>query len=273
MVSKRGFTGAPLAAARPSRVMHKIALLAVLSAVVVLPAHVSARADYAGLERVATTTKVVALTFDADMTPYMRRELDTGTVSSWYDSRIVATLDREHVPSTIFLTGLWIETYPTTTAQLAHDPLLELGNHSYSHGGFAQPCYHLPVTPHTQDVSEVVRTDTLLSRYAPGYQHVFRFPGLCADATSSQIVASLGYRAIAGDVHGGDGFQKNTDRIVSTVVSHVRPGSIVVFHLQGGPDAPETWRALPRIIAKLRAKGYSFETVSALLGHGSSTLP
>ncbi|HYA05240.1 MAG TPA: hypothetical protein VEF90_05065, partial [Xanthobacteraceae bacterium] len=45
----------------------------------------------------------------------------------------------------------------------------------------------------------------------------------------------------------------------------VRPGSIVVLHMHGGPNAPETAVALLDIIKKLRADGYSFVKVSDLL--------
>ncbi|HEX3939452.1 MAG TPA: hypothetical protein VHX43_18270, partial [Xanthobacteraceae bacterium] len=43
------------------------------------------------------------------------------------------------------------------------------------------------------------------------------------------------------------------------------PGSIVVLHMNGGRDAPATGAALPDIIARLRAEGYSFVKISDLL--------
>jgi len=53
--------------------------------------------------------------------------------------------------------------------------------------------------------------------------------------------------------------------IYTRVVDAVRPGSIVLDHDGGGPRE-QTVAALPQIIDTLRHRGYSFATVSGLLG-------
>jgi peptidoglycan/xylan/chitin deacetylase (PgdA/CDA1 family) len=216
-------------------------------------------------DHAVTTQKVVALTFDADMTVKMRDELKSGKVASWYNANVIAVLQRENVPATLFLTGLWIEAYPEITKQLSQNPLFELGNHSYSHGGFRSPCYGLPAVKKSNEGAEVERTDALLQKYAAAYKRYFRFPGLCFEADDVKRVEAENYAVINGDVEGGDGFEKYPAPIVGNVVGHVRPGSIVVLHMHGGPNAPETAIALPDIIRKLRAQGYSFVKVSDLL--------
>ncbi len=213
----------------------------------------------------STTKKVVALTFDADMTPKMLKELKSGKVNSWYNSAVIATLKKEHVPATLFLTGMWIEAYPVTTKELSKDPLFELGNHSYSHGGFRAPCYGLNITKESNDNLEIEKTDMLLKKYTTTYVKLFRFPGLCFDSEDIKKVEKQGYVVIGGNVHGGDGFQKNVDKIVYAVVNHVHPGSVVILHMHGGPDAPQTANALPLIVQKLRAKGFTFVKVSDLI--------
>ena len=80
-----------------------------------------------------------------------------------------------------------------------------------------------------------------------------------------KTVEEQGYTVIGGDVDGADAFEKSPKWVVSDVVSHVRPGSIVVLHMHGGPNAPATAGALPDIITKLRAEGYTFVKVSDLL--------
>jgi peptidoglycan/xylan/chitin deacetylase (PgdA/CDA1 family) len=72
-----------------------------------------------------------------------------------------------------------------------------------------------------------------------------------------------GYTVIGGDVDAGDGFQNSAMKIISNVL---RPGSIVIHHMHGGPNAPETANALPGIIRSLRSRGYTFVNVSDLLG-------
>ena len=49
------------------------------------------------------------------------------------------------------------------------------------------------------------------------------------------------------------------------VLDDVRPGSIVVMHLIGAPNAPATAAALRTVIPALRARGYRFVTLRELL--------
>lgn len=216
-------------------------------------------------DHAATSQKIVALTFDADMTPGMLRELKSGKVASWYNEKVIAALRQQQTPATLFLTGLWIETYPAATKQLAADPLFELGNHSYSHGAFHSPCYNLFPIPQSKQAGEVQKTDDLLKQYAVSYKKYFRFPGLCSDAQAMKTVEEQGYTVIGGDVDGADAFEKSPKWVASDAVTQVRPGSIVILHMNGGRDAPATGDALPEIIAKLRAEGYTFVKVSDLL--------
>jgi peptidoglycan-N-acetylglucosamine deacetylase len=239
-----------------------LALCVLLSTPLAAGASAGERSSF---DRAATDQKLVALTFDADMTPGMLSELKRKAVSSWYNEKVIATLRQQQVPATLFLTGLWIEAYSDATRELSADPLFELGNHTYSHGAFHSPCYRLfPITEPKQ-TAEIQKTDDLLKKYAASYKKYFRFPVLCADAQSARKVADQGYTVIGGDVDGADAFEKSAKWIVSSVVRNVRPGSIVVMHLQGGPNAPQTAVALPDIIKELRAKGYTFVKVSDLL--------
>jgi peptidoglycan-N-acetylglucosamine deacetylase len=115
----------------------------------------------------------------------------------------------------------------------------------------------------------VQRTDVLLKKYSTSYKKYFRFPGLCFDASDVERIAAQDYTVIGGDVYGGDGFEKSPAKIVSNMV-HVRPGSIVILHMHGGPNAPETANALPDVIKKLRLRGYTFVKVSDLLSMSRS---
>jgi peptidoglycan-N-acetylglucosamine deacetylase len=225
----------------------------------------AATAPPASFDHAATSQKIVALTFDADMTPGMLRELKNKRVKSWYNDKVIAVLRQDKVPATLFLTGLWIETYSDAVKDLAADPLFELGNHSYSHGAFHSPCYGLFPIPESRQAAEVQKTDDLLKRYAVSYKKYFRFPGLCSDAQALRTVEDQGYTVIGGDVDGADAFEKSPKWVAFDVVSHVRPGSIVVLHMHGGPNAPATADALPDIITRLRSEGYSFVKVSDLL--------
>jgi peptidoglycan/xylan/chitin deacetylase (PgdA/CDA1 family) len=238
--------------------------LAVFITLALSPVIASAQGSKA-INHVRTTQKVVALTFDADMNPKMLRELQDHTVASWYDKAIIDELVANKVPATLFLTGMWIETYATTTTELSNNPLFEIGNHSYSHPAFSTPCYKMGTTTESDDNNQISKTDQLLSQYAPHYSKLFRFPGLCYDSDDMKAATKAGYSVIGGNVLGGDGFQMSADAIVSNVVNKIHPGSIVVLHMMGGPNAPKTAEALPIIIQKLTKEGYTFVTVSDLL--------
>jgi hypothetical protein len=58
--------------------------------------------------------------------------------------------------------------------------------------------------------------------------------------------------------------------MVKQVLSHVRPGSIVIFHANG--RGWHTSDALPEIVATLKQRGYEFVTVSELMRAGKPVI-
>jgi len=206
----------------------------------------------------------IALTFDADLTGEDVRAGRTG----FYDRDVVRTLRRTDTPATLFLTGLWAREYPNATRKLANGRLFELANHTYDHRAWTANCYGLPrVRGASAKRREVSRTARVLRRLTGERPFWFRFPGLCHDnGRDLRIVARRGEQAVDG-IGSGDAYQKDPDVIVSRVVREARPGGIFVFHMHGAPDAPATAEALPRVIRKLRRRGYRLVTLSKLFGH------
>ncbi len=212
------------------------------------------------------TRRWVAITFDADMTRSMLARLHSGVQRSWYDAAIVHELEETHTPATIFLTGLWTEAYPNVVRRLAHNKLFELENHSVDHSGWLAPCYGLPVVhgelskrAEIEDAAADIRS---VAGITPRY---FRFPGGCHNESDLRLVAAAGERAVGWDVVSGDAFQPNPQPIIQQVLDDVRPGSIVIMHIVGAPNAPATDRVLPVVIRNLRARGYRFVTVRTMV--------
>src|SRR6516164_197119 len=87
-------------------------LLVLCALVCASPFTMASSIQHLSFDHAVTGQKVVALTFDADMTPRMSNDLKTGKITSWYNQRVIATLREEYVPATLFLAGLWIERYP-----------------------------------------------------------------------------------------------------------------------------------------------------------------
>ncbi len=203
----------------------------------------------------------VALTFDADMTAGMKRRLDAHLVSSWYNQEVINILEKNQTKATLFLTGMWVEVYPKEAKALAQNPLFEIGSHSYSHPAFHWPCYTLRRIGQNEKGTEIDKTQAILKSI--GVENsLFRFPGGCHSKDDSDLVNSRGISIVNWDVSSTDAFNQNTDRIVKGVVGKVKNGSIVVFHLHGGPNAPKTAPALEQIIPKLKDRGFEFVQVS-----------
>ena len=209
--------------------------------------------------------KRIALTFDADMTPWMRKQLLSGNVKSYYNRQLIDYLDKTHTKATLFLTGMWIELYPDVAKQLAADPLFELANHSYSHPSFAGYCYDLPQMTSGGPQGQIEKTQQLLYLLTQVKNTLFRFPGGCYSQQDLTLLHKDDIQAIQWDVVGDDGFNNNTQAIEASVLNHVQNGSIVVMHMNGYPNDPKTIDALPYIIQTLKKRGYSFVTVSELL--------
>jgi peptidoglycan/xylan/chitin deacetylase (PgdA/CDA1 family) len=211
-------------------------------------------------------TKQVALTLDADMTSYMKTLLASGEVKSYYDNQLVDYLKETQTKATLFLTGMWIETYPDATKELGANPLFELADHSYSHRSFDGDCYGLGEFPNDEDYIEVEKTEKLLTTVGGVRNKLFRFPGGCYGQNDVTILHEKGLIPIQWDVEGRDGFNDNADSIITNVLSGVKNGSIIVMHMNGYPNDPHTTYALSIIIPKLKERGFAFVKVSELLG-------
>jgi peptidoglycan/xylan/chitin deacetylase (PgdA/CDA1 family) len=55
-----------------------------------------------------------------------------------------------------------------------------------------------------------------------------------------------------------------TNKIVYTAVSGAQPGAIILMH-DGGGDRAQTVAALPRIVQRLRQRGYRLVTIPELI--------
>lgn len=201
--------------------------------------------------RIPTTAKVVALTFDAGANP--------DGVSS-----VLATLARERVPATFFLTGRFAELYQAQARALAAAG--RIGDHTFD---------HLDLTKLTDaQVRAQVQSAASEILAVTGRQPApwFRFPYGARDTRTIALVNSIGYVPVRWtvDTLGWEGTTAGitTASVLARVVASERPGEIVLMHLGSNPTDHSTLDAdaLPAVIASLRAAGYGFVTVDALAG-------
>lgn len=203
-------------------------------------------------ERIPTADRVVALTFDAGA--------NADALAS-----ILATLTREHVPATFFLTGDWTSRYPALARSIVAAGHV-VGNHSVDH-------------PHFPDLTDAgicwqVGTAAATIRATTGAdpRPLFRFPYGERTAHDIALLNSLGYVPVRWTVDslgwkgtsGGMTAQRVADRVVAAAV----PGAVVLMHVGSNPDDGSMLDAdaLPQVIARLRSAGYRFATLRLLTG-------
>jgi len=206
------------------------------------------------IRNVETRDPAVALTFDACATRSHHYK---------FDREVFDVVKRERIPVTIFVSGRWVESHPDVMAELAADPLVEFGDHSYEHPHMA----HLPVA---RIVAEIDQTEAALAKY--GKRSVaFRPPFGEWSSRLVYVLQDLHLPTVTWDVVSGDPSARTTkDRMIRNVVDKARAGSIVVFHING--RGHKTAEALPVIVRELRERGFHFVHVSELIG-GARTAP
>jgi peptidoglycan-N-acetylglucosamine deacetylase len=195
------------------------------------------------------TTYMVALTFDICQAE--------GEISG-YDAEIVRVLIEHNVSATFFLGGAWIRDHPENAQELASNPLLELGNHSWSHADFseidAQKMYQ-----------EIQLAQEQLANLTGRQNYLFRLPYGFYTEDALDFIGENGLHTIQWDVVSGDPDPNITAPVmVDWVLQQVQPGSIIIMHANG--RGWHTAEALPDIIKSLRAQGYTLVKVSNLLG-------
>lgn len=208
---------------------------------------VPARAEV--IERLPTTARVVALTFDACEAPGQ---------PAHFDRDLVAYLEREKLPFTIFAGGLFAQHNGEDLARLAALPQVEVENHSFSHP------LHMEKLGPERTLQEVAATDRAIAAVTGRTPVFFRFPGGNYDAATLAAVEASGHRVVHWRWPSGDPVKGlDPTRLRDWVLSKTRPGDILIFHING--RAPATHVALPEVVAQLRQRGYGFVRLDEVL--------
>lgn len=195
------------------------------------------------VERGPRQLRQVALTFDAG------GEADALP-------QLLATLEKEQVKATFFLTGKWAAEYPACARAIAaHGHLI--GNHTWSHKDLTK------LTP-AEVKQEILRADDMLvSWFDTHYRPFFRAPYGETNDTVLAAAEDLGFHTIRWSIDTLDAMEprKPADFIEQRVTSHPDDdlgGAIVLMHV----GYPETVAALPGIIRQLRNRGFELVTLS-----------
>ena len=180
---------------------------------------------------------VVALTFDDGP-------------STTYTPAILATLNRLHASATFFEEGRHVARREALMRQILASGD-EIGNHSFDH----------PLDPGYGELAETNRRIHAATGFTPC---LFRPPYGLVDAKVASAARRNRLRTILWDVDSRDDKHPGVATIRSNAVDLAQPGSIILMH--DGGHHPQTVAALPAVIRGLRGRGFSFATVTTLLG-------
>jgi peptidoglycan/xylan/chitin deacetylase (PgdA/CDA1 family) len=201
-------------------------------------------------ERLPTSQRVVALTFDAGAD-------NAGA------PKILAALARSGATATFFMTGRWAALYPQWARRIA--ARYPIGNHTFDHRdvlGLTLPGVR----------SEVLMAATAIQR-ATGRLPVplFRFPYGSSSASTLALVNHLGYTAVGWTVDTlgweGTSMEQSVASVTLHALAHLQPGEIILMHAGANPVDHSTLDAdaLPGIISAIRARGYQLVNLDEYL--------
>lgn len=201
------------------------------------------------ISRINTPEKIAALTFD-------------GGSNADGANKILEILDQNGLKATFFLTGKFIEKYPTTVEKIIADGH-EIGNHTYSHPHFTK-------LSEEEIETEIKQNQALLEKLGGKQQPLLRLPYGDRNAQVLNLVSENGFINIRWTIDslGWQGITGGMDRekVKEKIVSKTTPGSIIMMHL--GSDANRTnldSEALQEVIDELTAMNYKFLPLSELL--------
>ena len=219
--------------------------------------------------------------YEVDRTGYRKRQLaltfDDGPDAKW-TPQILDVLKQKHVAATFFIVGENALTQRSLLQRMVAEGH-EIGSHTYTHPNLAN------VSP-AQVWFELNANQRLFQAFTGRSMRLFRAPyfGDAEPSTADEIEPALqaqerGYVSVGLHVDPGDWKRPGVQQIIDATIDRVTSGpdncdgnsdadcsrNVILLHDAGGNRA-ETVAALPVIIDRLRALGYSFVPVSTLAG-------
>jgi peptidoglycan-N-acetylglucosamine deacetylase len=194
--------------------------------------------------------KVIALTFDDGPWPETTEQ-------------ILATLKQENVKATFYMIGQPLKSFPEIGKKVLADGHV-IANHTLHH-------WYKKMSPLVAQ-REIEDTSKIIKEVLNVETEYFRPPG--GVLTNGLVAYAQQHKQSVNmwSVDSGDSQPKrpSVEAMIKTVVSGATPGGIVLMH-DGGGSHVNTAKAVPTIIAKLRAQGYKFVTIPELLELASAT--
>ncbi|WP_162990355.1 polysaccharide deacetylase family protein [Mesobacillus foraminis] len=201
----------------------------------------SGSASSRSISQGSTKIKEIAFTFDA------------GSDIAGID--IINVLNKHKVKATFFLTGKWVEKYPSYAKQIAAEGH-EIGNHGYNH----LDALKVDMETFKQDLLQAEAAILKATGRLP--RPYFRFPYGSFNEAALKAAGQAGYPySIYWSLDTVDWKQPSTELLITRIEKGASNGDIVLMHI-GGIHTPE---AVDQMIPKLKAKGYRLVTLTELM--------
>ncbi len=185
--------------------------------------------------------KCVALTFDDGPGPETPKLLDT--------------LVKEKVPATFFLVGTMIRQHPEVAKRIATTPGMTVANHTISHPMLTRIAA-------SKARQEIVDNTKLITKVTGVKPHYLRPPYGLHNAAVDAVAGKQGQAVVLWSAGALDWQYNKPAKIVEVTLPQIAPGAIVLAH----DIHPWTIKAVPTLITKLRAKGYTLVSLDDILG-------
>ncbi|GAA4584202.1 glycosyltransferase [Streptomyces violaceoruber] len=278
-------TGRAAALQRP-RVLLALLLLLALTCVMLLDGYL--RAEVGGDQRVRTGASASDVPDDVlDGGPILSFPGGQATTVSVPDKTIVLTFDdgpdltwtpqvldileKYDVPGTFFLVGSMVSRHPGIARDMVEQGN-EVGVHTFTH-------VDLSYQSQARVTREIEQTQLALAGAAGITSTLFRAPYSsqtdAIDNYSWPVYESLGadgYTSVFIDTDSDDWKRPGVSKIVEWATPEDDEGASVLFHDAGG-ERSQTIEALPKYIERMKAKGYTFTTVSGVMADQQSHQP
>ncbi|MDR3592206.1 MAG: polysaccharide deacetylase family protein [Negativicutes bacterium] len=165
---------------------------------------------------------------------------------------MLAELDRKNIKITFFIGGSWAKRNPQMLQMIAEHGH-ELGNHSYSHP-------HPNALSRQQNQDQIMRTEALVAELTGRKTRLYAPPYGEFNSAVLAAAADLDYTTILWSIDTIDWKRPPEEVLIARVTKKLHNGAIILMH----PTAP-TARALPELIARVQAAGYTIGPVSDIL--------
>ena len=188
--------------------------------------------------------KVIALTFDDGPSPKNT-------------AQILEILKKNNIKATFFMVGQMVKYFPQVAKQVAADGHV-IGNHTWHH-------WYFQMDGATAS-SEIDRTADIIYKTTGEKTTLFRPPGGFLNNGLAQYARNEKYAVMMWSEQSGDAERRSPQvpMLVKNVLKQAKPGAIVLLH-DGGGNRSKSVKALPEMIAGLKAQGYRFVTIPQLL--------